>query len=108
VLFAVPLGLRGPDDVAALPIVALVVGGVSLLVAPLANALSRAHERRADRFAIQLTRNAAAFMSAIRRLSSQNLAEETPPAWVEALLHSHPSTARRLEAARRFADSLRT
>jgi STE24 endopeptidase len=99
-----PLDLRGVDDVAGLPIVALAAGAVSLAVVPLANAVSRAHERRADRFAIDQTGNAAAFGSAIRRLSAQNLAEETPPAWIEAMFHSHPSTARRLEAARRWAE----
>jgi len=93
-----------PTEVEQLPALALVVGAVALVLSPVAHALSRAHERRADRFAIERTGNAAAFTSAIRRLSSQNLAEETPPAWVEALLHSHPSTARRLEAARKFAD----
>jgi STE24 endopeptidase len=95
-----PLGLAAASEVASLPVVALAVGGVSLVLAPVAHALSRAHERRADRFAIERTGNAPAFISAIRRLSSQNLAEEAPPAWVEKLLHSHPSTARRLEYAR--------
>jgi STE24 endopeptidase len=98
-----PLGLDGPGDVAALPVVVLALGAVSLVASPVANAFSRAHERRADRFAMEHTRNAAAFISAIRRLSAQNLAEEEPPAWVEALFHSHPSTSRRLEAARRWA-----
>ena len=93
-----------PTEVEQLPMLALVTGAVSFALSPVAHALSRAHERRADRFAIERTGNAAAFMSAIRRLSLQNLAEEKPPAWVEALLHSHPSTARRLEYARRFAE----
>jgi STE24 endopeptidase len=97
-----PLGLAAASEVASLPVVALAVGGVSLVLAPVAHALSRAHERRADGFAIDRTGNAPAFMSAIRRLSSQNLAEEAPPAWVEKLLHSHPSTARRLEYARKY------
>jgi len=99
-----PLGLRGPADVAGLPVIALAAGAVTLAVTPLANLFSRAHERRADRFAIDLTRNAAAFMSAIRRLSAQNLAEERPPAWVEAIFHSHPSAARRLDAAKRWVE----
>jgi STE24 endopeptidase len=99
-----PLHLGAPGGVASLPVVALATAAVTLVLSPVAHALSRAHERRADRFAIERTGNAAAFMSAIRRLSSQNLAEEAPPAWVEALLHSHPSTARRLEYARRFAE----
>ena len=96
-----------PTEVEQLPVLALVSGTVTLVLTPVANALSRAHERRADRFAIERTGNAAAFMSAIRRLSSQNLAEETPPAWVEALLQSHPSTARRLEYARQFSAARR-
>jgi STE24 endopeptidase len=92
-----------PTAVEQLPALALVAGAVAFALSPVAHALSRAHERRADRFAIERTGNAAAFMSAIKRLSSQNLAEVSPPAWVEALLHSHPSTTRRLEYARRFA-----
>jgi STE24 endopeptidase len=101
------LGLaERPTEVEQLPALALVVGAVGFVLSPVAHALSRLHERRADRFAIERTGNAAAFMSAIRRLSSQNLAEETPPAWVEALLHSHPSTARRLEYARRLSRRL--
>ena len=94
-----------PTEVEQLPMLALIAGAVTLGLSPVARALSRAHERRADRFAIERTGNAAAFMSAIRRLSSQNLAEETPPKWVEALLHSHPSTARRLEAARSYVEA---
>jgi STE24 endopeptidase len=94
-----------PTEVEQLPVMALVAGAVAFILSPVAHALSRAHERRADRFAIERTGNAPAFMSAIRRLSSQNLAEETPPAWVEALLHSHPSTARRLEAAREYVEA---
>jgi STE24 endopeptidase len=96
-----------PTEVEQLPVLALATGAVTFLLSPVAHALSRAHERRADRFAIERTGNAAAFMSAIKRLSSQNLAEDTPPAWVEALLHSHPSTSRRLEYARRFVDARR-
>jgi STE24 endopeptidase len=98
------LGAGAPGDVAALPIVAVASGGVTLALRPVAHALSRAHERRADRFAIERTANPGAFVSAIRRVSSQNLAEERPPAWVEALLHSHPSTTRRVEAAQRWAE----
>jgi STE24 endopeptidase len=94
-----------PTEVEQLPVLALVAGTVTLGLSPIANALSRWHERRADRFAIEHTGNAAAFISAIKRLSSQNLAEEVPPAWVEALLHSHPSTARRLEAARKYVEA---
>jgi STE24 endopeptidase len=93
-------GLTGRDDVAGLPLLVLVGGAVSLALLPLANALSRAHERRADRYALEMTGNAQAFASATRRLARQNLAEERPSRLVEILSCSHPSVAARLEAAR--------
>jgi STE24 endopeptidase len=93
-------GAAGKSDVAALPLLVLAMGAVSLLLMPLRNALSRAHERRADRFALRITRNVDAFVSAMKRLAAQNLAEEQPSPIVEALFHSHPSISSRIAAAR--------
>jgi STE24 endopeptidase len=93
-------GLASVDDIAGLPLLVLAGGGVSLALVPLANALSRAHERRADRYALKMTGNPQAFMSAMRRLARQNLAEERPSRLVEILFCSHPPVAERLEAAR--------
>ena len=93
-------GLAGRDDIAGLPLLVLAGGAVSLALLPLANALSRAQERRADRYALEMTGNAQAFASAMRRLAIQNLAEERPSRLVEVLFCSHPSVAARLEAAR--------
>jgi STE24 endopeptidase len=95
-------GIVAKDDVAALPALVLAGGAVSLALLPLANAVSRAHERRADRYALEMTNNAAAFSSAMKRLGAQNLAEERPSRLVEILFHSHPSIAARLEAARNW------
>jgi STE24 endopeptidase len=89
--------------VAALPLLVLAGGVVSTLLMPAAHALSRAHERRADRYALETTKNAAAFISAMRRLAARNLAEERPSRLVEVLFHTHPSTAARIEAARTWA-----
>jgi hypothetical protein len=47
-----------------------------------------------------MTKNVAAFSSAMKRLGAQNLAEERPSRLVEILFHSHPPIAARLEAAR--------
>lgn len=101
-LFGGGFGLRGKSDVAALPILLLAAGAVSIVFLPLANGLSRAHERRADRYALTMTRNAGAFITAMKRLAAQNLAEEQPSRLVEWLLHSHPSTQSRIDAARQW------
>jgi STE24 endopeptidase len=96
-------GFTGKADIAALPLVLLAAGAVSLMLLPLANAFSRAHERRADRYALTLTKNTAAFVSAMKRLGAQNLAEERPSRFVELLFYTHPPIPKRIAAAQRWA-----
>jgi STE24 endopeptidase len=102
VAFAAPAGLRGVSDVAGLPLLLLGAGAVSLVMLPVAHAMSRAFERSADRFALDLTRNPNAFISAMRRLGAQNLAEEHPSQIVQWLFYSHPPIRDRIAAAQAF------
>ena len=95
-----PLGLHGPADVAGLPLLLLVAGVVALATHPALNALSRRNEHRADRFALRMTERPDAFVSAMRRLAQQNLAETRPSAATRWLFHSHPPFEDRIEAAR--------
>jgi STE24 endopeptidase len=99
---AMPLGLRGVADIAGLPLLVLAAGAVSLVMLPVAHAISRAYERSADRFALDLTRNPDAFISAMRRLGAQNLAEEHPSKIVQWLFYSHPPLRDRIAAAQSF------
>jgi STE24 endopeptidase len=99
--FAWPsLGLAGPADAAALPLIAMAVGVLSLVATPFLNALSRRNEHRADRFALTLTERPDAFVSAMRRLAAQNLAEERPSTATLWLFHTHPPFEQRIQAAR--------
>jgi STE24 endopeptidase len=102
---AEPLQFRGLDDPASLPLLVLVAGLASFAFMPLANAMSRSHERRADRFALETTRQPAAFISAMKRLSQQNLAEEHPSRVVQWLFYSPPPIRERIEAAQRWRAS---
>ncbi len=96
------LGFSGPADLAALPLMILAAGAVSLLLAPLSNAWSRYNERRADRFALDLTGRPAAFVSAMKRLGVQNLAEERPSRLVFWFFYTHPTMEERIANAREF------
>jgi STE24 endopeptidase len=100
------LGLEGSDDLATLPLIGLVAGAVWVLSTPVRHAQSRAHERRADRFALSATGASGAFRTAIRRLSAQHLAEERPSQWTQWLHHAHPTIAERLAAADEFGRHL--
>ena len=97
-----PLGLTGPSDVAGLPVIVAVGFLMSLAVNPALNAISRRKERRADEFALTLTAQPAAFKTAMRRLASQNLAEERPSRAALWLFYTHPPLDERMEAASRF------
>ena len=101
---AVPaLGLTGAADVAGLPVLLLAALALGVAALPAMNAVSRAHERRADRFALDLTGNPAAFTSAMRRLAFQNLAEPQPSRLTRWLFSSHPPIEQRLDMASRWS-----
>jgi STE24 endopeptidase len=67
---------------------------------PLSNGFSRWIERQADDFALRLTRDPAAFIGAMERLGSLNLAQRRPHRREERLLYSHPPLERRIARAR--------
>jgi STE24 endopeptidase len=89
-------------DVAGLPLIVMAAGTVCVIAVPIMNALSRRHERRADAYALRLTARPTAFISAMRRLAAQNLAEPQPSRPVQWLFHSHPPIQERIEHAQRF------
>lgn len=91
-----------PADLAALPLLVFTAAAVSLLLTPLGNAWSRHNERRADRFALELTGRSGPFVSAMRRLGAQNLAEPDPSRPVLWFFHTHPTIDERIAAAREF------
>lgn len=96
-------GYAAPTDVAAMPLLALVIGAFGVVVMPLGNAFSRRIETQADRYALRMTAKPEAFARAMIKLADQNLSELQPPRWVELLFYDHPAAARRVQLARDFA-----
>ncbi|HEY85263.1 MAG TPA: M48 family metallopeptidase [Chloroflexi bacterium] len=92
-------GYTSPSVPATLPLFILAMSVFGLVTMPLSNAWSRRREVMADRYALETTQNPQAFASSMTRLANQNLAEAEPPAWVEFLLHSHPSIHKRVAMA---------
>jgi len=95
-------GLESAADLGALPFIALVSLLVWAAATPLRHAQSRAHERRADIFALAMTNGVDAFGAAVRRLGARHLAEERPSALTQWLFHRHPSVTERLALAERY------
>ena len=96
---------QGIGDVAALPLLSLLLSAVSLGLSPIQNAISRnLIERPADRYALDLTRNPEAFVGAMEKLGRLNLADPRPPRLVKWLLYGHPPLQERIAFGRAWRD----
>jgi STE24 endopeptidase len=84
---------------AALPGLALAAGIVSAPIGLIGNRLSRAVERRADAFSLELAKAPEAFVSFERTIALQNVADLDPPAWFTRVLATHPPTTERIGMA---------
>ena len=99
-------GFENPADIAAFPLFVIVLGLYGLVSMPLENGFSRWRERRADEFALKITRNGDAYASALKRLANQNLADAEPERWVEWFLYSHPALGRRIAMAEQAGSTM--
>jgi STE24 endopeptidase len=81
---------------AALPAIALAVSLVSLALGSASNVLSRQVEARADAFSLELTRDPAAHIALERELAERNIMDPDPPAVLQALFGTHPTTVERI------------
>jgi STE24 endopeptidase len=93
------------SDFANLPLIILTFSVLSFLLMPAFNALSRFHERQADRYAFENIAGVAPFISSMNKLADQNLAERVPSRFVEWWFYSHPPIARRIAAAESWGKS---
>jgi STE24 endopeptidase len=86
-------------DATPVPAVLLALAITAPALTTIANGLSRAIERRADAFALDLTREPDAMVSFERRITLQNVGDPDPPRWQTVLLGTHPTTMERIGQA---------
>ena len=104
-MFAVArLGERfAPRDAAgtplAMPAVVLAVALVAPTITVISNQLSRAVERSADGFALEITREPETQIAFQRKIAIKNVSDPDPPDWVTFLLGTHPPTLERIGQA---------
>ena len=91
-----------PPMAEQLAAVALAGWGWHVMTVPVLSALTRWQERRADAFALSVTGRPEAFLSALRRLKQEHLADDSAPALVYWWTHSHPRIAERVAMAEAF------
>ena len=89
-------------DVASLPLIFLIFVIYGLITMPIFPAVSRHMERQADRFALEMTQNREAFISAMDELAYMNLSDPNPSPIIEFLLYSHPPISKRIKFAEEY------
>lgn len=89
-------GFTYPAQIAALPLIGVLLILFQFLITPIMSIYSRANERAADDFAVRMIGSADSFISGLNKLAEQNLADRNPHPLIEFLLYSHPSITRRI------------
>ena len=92
-------GREATGTPAALPGVLLAVALVAPAITVVSNQLSRAVERSADAFALELSREPKTQIAFQRRIAVKNVSDPDPPGWVTFLLGTHPPTIERIGQA---------
>jgi STE24 endopeptidase len=85
---------------AKIVIIGFLGGIVSLLFIPFSSSISRRFEREADRFAYSLSGNNESMISALIKLSKDNLSNLHPHPLYAAFYYSHPPMVQRIEHIR--------
>src|SRR5215471_13293922 len=94
-------------DFANMPLLVLVSSLLSMVLMPALNAYSRFNERQADLYCWKSVPSITPFVTAMQKLTTQNLSERNPSRLVEILFHSHPSISKRIAAAEMWAQKNR-
>jgi STE24 endopeptidase len=98
------LGVSGLGDPLAAPGLLLLAALGGLVAAPVASAISRWAEARADWVSLEVTRDPATAVAVERRLALENRADLRPNRLLLLLFASHPSTMARIAQAWLWAE----
>jgi STE24 endopeptidase len=91
-------------QISALPLLVLWSMLIGIVESPIGSAISRKYEYEADEYAVEVTRKPEAFISTLKKLTEQNLADKEPHPLVEWFFYSHPSIKNRLEALKTYSE----
>ncbi len=96
-LFAA-FGMQETSIYASLFFFGFLYAPIEMVVGILGNILSRRHEYEADAYAIETTQKPQAMITALKKLSVDNLSNLTPHPWKVFLDYSHPPVLNRIRA----------
>lgn len=91
------LRISDKTNLSSLPLILLILSVLSFAASPISNAVSRYQEERADRYAIEMTRDVDAGISTFHELTRAGLSQVNPPKLVKWFRYGHPTMKERIE-----------
>ncbi|MEG0260535.1 MAG: M48 family metallopeptidase [Lysinibacillus sp.] len=91
------LKINKVSDIRSLPLFLLITAMLLFASSPLSNLYSRYQETRADEYAIALTGDNEAAVTAFQKLAKSGLSEVNPPLLVKWFRYSHPTMLERIQ-----------
>ena len=93
--------LNGVTDLAALPLLSLLIALFLMIQAPIASGISRCLEHRADAFGLRLTHLNDAMVRLFIGFAERDYSDPDPPALLQFWFGTHPTLKERIEFARK-------
>jgi len=95
-------GLRGLHDLAAIPLLLVYLALISFILMPIENTASRIMEHRADQYAMKMTGDGDAAISAFQKIAKDNLSPVTQPKLLIWFNGTHPTIEQRIQYFEHF------
>ncbi|MEH7246662.1 M48 family metallopeptidase [Neobacillus niacini] len=89
-------------DIRSLPLFFMILSMLMFTASPFSNLISRYEETRADRYAINMTQNPDAAITAFQELTRSGLSQVNPPFLVKIFRYSHPTMLERISTLEEF------
>jgi Zn-dependent protease with chaperone function len=83
-------------DIRSLPLFFMILSMLLFAASPLTNFASRYQETRADKYAIEMTKNPEAAITSFQELTRSGLSQVNPPLLVKIFRYTHPSMLDRI------------
>lgn len=100
------LGIKGPGDLAALPVILLIFSVLSFAAQPVQNVISRHAEHEADKYAVQLTQEPEDGINSFQKMTANSLSPVNPPALVKFVSYGHPTMMERIMYLEKMKDRM--
>lgn len=94
--FGKELKISDVRDIRSLPLFLMILSMLMFTASPFSNLISRYEETRADRYAIEMTKNPEAAITSFQELTRSGLSQVDPPLLVKIFRYSHPTMLERI------------